>query len=247
MERGAQDPAEGSGSWWVSGGAAVLVGLLAGVALALVMVPALMHSLSGAQPKAYWYLSRASGLVAYTLLWASVAMGLLITSKTSRVWPGGPVAVDAHQFLSLVALGFAFFHGLVLRGDSYSQFSVLQLAVPFATGQYRPLWVGIGQLGFYLAGLITLSFYVRKRIGPKTWRLLHYGSFVVYSMVLLHALMSGTDRAAIPVQALYWTTGAATYFLTVYRVLVSMKGPRPARDAEANVGARRHQGIAGRG
>src|SRR5690349_18433380 len=48
----------------------------------------LSASLGGTEPKAYWYLSRASGLVAFGLLWASMALGLAITNKLARAWPG---------------------------------------------------------------------------------------------------------------------------------------------------------------
>ena len=70
----------------------------------------------------FWYLSRASGFVAYVLLWGSVMWGLLLSTGTGRRWMRPPQLLDAHQFLSTAAVGFASFHGLVLMGDRYVSF-----------------------------------------------------------------------------------------------------------------------------
>src|SRR5690606_37988578 len=60
--------------------------------------PGLVNSLLGSQPKAYWYLARASALVAYAWLWLSMVFGLGITNRMARLWPGGPAALDLHQY-----------------------------------------------------------------------------------------------------------------------------------------------------
>ncbi len=212
-----------------SGRASTVVWLL-GVALgtigaALVLpgwLPDLSASAVGNEPKVYWYLSRAAGLVAYLLLWLSVALGLTITNRLVRVWPGGPTALDLHQFSSLLALGFAVFHGLILLGDRYMNYSLAQLALPFGDSDYRPFWVGLGQLSFYLAVLITFSFNVRRLIGLRAWRWLHYASFALYAMVTAHGLGAGTDSTTPPVLVLYISTGATTIFLTLLRVLLAL-------------------------
>ena len=79
-------------------------------------VPALATSLAGSEPKAFWYLARASRVVSYLLLWISVCLGLATSSRLSRLWPGGPLAVDLHQYTSLSAMAFSSFHALVLLG-----------------------------------------------------------------------------------------------------------------------------------
>jgi predicted ferric reductase len=167
---------------------------------------------------AYWYLSRAAGLVGYFLLWAATAWGLIVSTKVAKGLVAAPVATGLHEFLSLGALAFAGFHALILLGDQYIDFSLLDITFPFAAS-YRPGWVGLGQLGFYLSVALTLSFYVRKSIGPKTWRSLHYLTFLAYAMVVVHGLTSGTDASALAVQAMYLGTGATIVFLIYYRLL----------------------------
>lgn len=214
----------------------VLVVLLAAVAGALAAamalptwLPQLSHTLLGPEPKAYWYLARASAFVAYTLLWLSVALGLTMTNKLARLWPGGPVAFDLHQHASLLGLAFATFHALILLGDHYMNYTVAQILTPFASAGYKPLEVGLGQVAFYLLAIVGLSFYVRQLIGRRAWRLIHFLSFLLFAGALAHGALSGTDSGALFAQALYWLSGASVLFLTIYRVLVSVARPAPAR------------------
>ena len=124
-----------------------------------------------------------------------------------------------HEYVSLLGLAFALFHALVLLGDHYINFTVAQIFMPFSTVDYRPTWVGIGQIGFYVWLIVNLSFYVRSSIGQKTWRVLHYLSFGMYIMGLLHGLFSGTDTAANWAQWYYWISGGSLLFLLIYRIL----------------------------
>jgi len=204
------------------------LGALFAVVIAPQWLPGLASSLVGPSPKGYWYLARVSGLIAYAFLWASVALGLVLSSRLARLWPGGPTVADLHQFTSLLALTFAIFHVLILLGDRYIGYTLGQLLVPFAGGDYRPQWVGLGQLSFYIALPIAFSFYVRRRIGHRTWRLLHYTSFGVYLLVTAHGMLAGTDSSTPAVLVMYAATGIAIYFLTVYRLLASAGQPRRA-------------------
>jgi len=199
-----------------------LFAITAGVLAALILLPAWMPNLAGSlfgdSPKAYWYLSRSTAFIAMALLWMSMALGMLITNKMSRLWPGAPTAFAIHEYTSLLGLGFATFHVLILLGDHYANYSLAQLLIPFAAGSYRPLWVGLGQLGFYVWMLVAFSFYVRQRIGQKTWRLIHFASFFMYMVALFHGLSSGTDSTALWAQWFYWLSGGSLLFLLMYRL-----------------------------
>jgi len=193
---------------------------LLGVVLALVALPHLLPTLFSdiAAQKAYWHLSRASGVVAYLLLWLSTALGLLLTNRLARVWPGGPFAFDMHQFASLLALAFTSFHALILLGDDYIGYALAQILLPFASVDYRPVATGLGQLAFYIALIISISFYVRGRIGRKVWRLLHYGAFLVFILITFHGLLAGTDAPSL--WPLYLFSFGSILFLTLYRILI---------------------------
>ncbi|MBI5030772.1 MAG: ferric reductase-like transmembrane domain-containing protein [Chloroflexi bacterium] len=207
---------------------AAIVGAFAAVVILPAWLPGLAKSLFGNEPHAYWYLARTAGVVAYFLLWLSVALGISITNKLSRVWPGGPTAVDLHQFTSLLALSVTIFHVLILLGDRYANYTMSQLLMPFAGGKHQPFWVGLGQLAFYIMLPVTFSFYARKQLGHKLWRTIHYLSFVIFLFVTLHGIFSGTDTVSPGMLGLYGLTLFSVYFLTVFRVLVSIKQPRPS-------------------
>jgi predicted ferric reductase len=201
---------------------AVSLGTLAAVMVLPNWLPGLAGSLAGTSPKAFWYLSRASALVALGMLWGSMMLGVGITNKMARLWPGAPEAFALHEYLSLLGLGFAAFHGLILLGDHYTNFGLLQILLPFTTWNYHPFWIGLGQLGFYAWAILAASFYVRKHIGQKTWRVLHYLSFITYAGALIHGLASGTDSGLPWVQGFYWLTGGSFLFLFIYRIVNSL-------------------------
>jgi len=201
---------------------ATFIGLLIAVLLLPVLLPNMAFSLSGDAPKAYWYLSRATAFVSLSFLWLSMVLGLGITNKLARLWPDLPATFAIHEYVSLLGLAFALFHALVILGDHYIQFTLMQLIVPFSTVDYRPFWVGVGQIGFYLWAIVTLSFYVRSLIGQKTWRFLHYASFGLYLMGISHGIFSGTDTGTAWVQNYYWYSAGSLIFLAFMRFVGSI-------------------------
>jgi predicted ferric reductase len=207
----------------------VLLIVLAGVLLTLnllpLWLPGLTQSASGTDPKIFWFLSRGSAIVAFWLLWLSMSMGVTMTNKMAQIWPGIPPAYEVHQYTSLLGLGFALFHALILTGDHFIKFSVLTVLIPFASSDYRPIWVGIGQVAFYVWVVVAFTFYVRGTIGAKTWRLIHLASYASFLAVLVHGIYSGTDTAAVWTYYSYWFSGGSLLFLTIYRVLAARFPP----------------------
>lgn len=206
------------------------LGLLVATLILPLVLPNMAFSLSGDGPKVYWYLSRGTAFVSLSLLWLSMALGLGITNKMARLWPGMPATFAIHEYVSLLGLAFALFHALILLGDHYINFSLLQVFIPFSTTDYRPFWVGIGQLGFYLWLILALSFYIRPMIGQKFWRLLHYLSFGMYFIGISHAIFSGTDSSMGWAQNYYWFSAGSLLFLFFVRIVsIVIDGLFPAK------------------
>jgi len=216
-----------------------ILGALVGIVILVVVgfalagqaggVAALITALVGQHSA--WYLSRASAFVAYVLLWWSMILGLSITNRLARLWPSGPAAADLHEHASLLGLGFALLHALVLLGDAYIGYTLPQILIPFA-GSYQTLWVGLGQIGLYLMALVTFSFYVRRWIGANTWRTIHYLSFGLFVLALLHGVFSGTDSSLPWAIWMYVGTGASVLAMTIYRIIVRRSATTsPARAA----------------
>jgi methionine sulfoxide reductase heme-binding subunit len=163
----------------------------------------------------WWYVTRASGIIGYLLLWFSTVLGLAVTSKYMDAMLDRMFTYDFHQFISLLSIAFILLHIIVLTVDRYLPYSVAQILVPFIS-PYRPFWVGIGVISFYVIVLVTVTFYLRKQISMRSFRIIHYLSLAGYLGSTLHGYYSGTDTALPAMQWLYKLSGLVVLFFTIY-------------------------------
>jgi predicted ferric reductase len=126
---------------------------------------------------------------------------------------------DFHEWLSWLGIAFIAVHVVVLMADKYLPYSLWQVLIPFLS-PYRPLWVGIGVISLYLTLLVTVTFYLRQRIGMGSFRKVHYLSLPAYLGATLHGLYAGTDSALPIAGLLYKGTGLITLFLAVYWIVM---------------------------
>jgi sulfoxide reductase heme-binding subunit YedZ len=165
----------------------------------------------------WWLASRAAGVVALLLVSASVLLGLVMAAGILRR-PGLKRDLLAfHEFLALAGLAAIAVHGLTLLGDGWLRPGLAGIAVPFVMS-YRTAFTGVGILAGYLAALLGLSFYVRRRIGARLWRRLHRLTVLVYVMGLVHTLGAGTDAGAPWLRAVLAATVAPIAGLLTVRV-----------------------------
>ena len=163
----------------------------------------------------WWYISRASGLMAYLLVWLSTVWGFAISSKIFDSFLKREFTYDFHEYLSLLSLGFVLVHVVVLLLDRVEPLSLVEVLVPFVAN-YRPLWTGIGIIAFYLTILVTVTFYIRKRISMKAFRIIHYLSIIAFLGALFHGLYSGTDSSLGWTRLMYWGSLLSTVFFGIY-------------------------------
>jgi predicted ferric reductase len=183
--------------------------------------------------QAMWYITRSAGFVSYLLLWFSTALGLAMPIKLlDRLLPR-VFTYDFHEFISLLALGFIALHIGVLMIDRYLPYTLAQILIPFIS-PYRPVWVGVGVISFYLALLVTITFYLRRRIGIKTFKVIHYTSLVSYFGVVIHSFLSGTDSSVSAVQWMYFSTFLMIVFLTSYWLITEVSQSKRKNVTVAN-------------
>lgn len=194
---------------------AVYGGLAGSATAAGVAVIAVAVSGVAGETPAFWYLSRASGLVAYSLLWLSVVAGLFLSGRVGRELLPPRTAMELHQTVSGTALAFALFHGLVLTGDRFIGFGLLDVLVPLA-GSFQPLWVAGGQVSLGLSAALLASSLLRRHLGNRLWRALHYGGFAAYWLALAHAIVLGSDTPVL----FYAVTAGSVLWLTTARILL---------------------------
>jgi methionine sulfoxide reductase heme-binding subunit len=148
----------------------------------------------------WWLASRAAGIVGFVALGTVAVLGLLSALKVfspkvnARLRP-------YHERLALTGLGAIAVHGTLLLADPWLHPGVRGLLIPFTMG-YRPFATGLGVIAFYALCAFGLSFYQRRRIGPRRWRSAHRFASLAFVLGGLHALLAGTDAGS---PLLRWT------------------------------------------
>jgi predicted ferric reductase len=153
-----------------------------------------------------WDVARAGGFTAFVLLTLSVAIGLALTLHLqSPRWPR-IINSELHNFLTLLALIFTGIHILAVWVDPFTRFGWNEVFIPFVS-YYRPLWMALGIIAFYIGIAIGISTWLRPRIGYKLWRNLHMLTLLLFVLVVVHGIATGSDTRT------EW--GAAIYAFSV--------------------------------
>ena len=172
--------------------------------------------MTGASPTHYiwWLVSRASGIVAVTLVSISVLIGLAMAAKLVPARRKRGV-VALHEQVAMVALVAIALHGASLLGDAWLRPGLAEITIPFAL-HYRPAFTGAGIIAGYLAVLLGPTFYLRRRIGARTWRRLHRLTPLIWMLAAVHTLGSGSDASSLWLRGVVLVpVGPIVYLLTV--------------------------------
>ncbi len=164
-----------------------------------------------------WVATRLVAFLSYFAIAGSVVYGLLLSTKILDAIAHRPVSFALHQDLAAIGLGLAGIHAVLLGLDSTVPFPLGTILIPFAA-PYRPLWVGLGQISLYLIAVVVASFYLRRRIGPRAWRTLHYVTFLAFAGATAHGILAGSDSGSAWAWWAYVTATVTVVFLTVYRI-----------------------------
>ncbi len=143
----------------------------------------------------FWIASRSLGIAAIVLLSASIAFGLALSGRMSQR-PGASARLKTiHEALSLTALGTIVAHGLTLLGDSYLDPGLAGISIPFVI-PVSPAWTGLGVIAGWMALILGLSYYARRRIGTARWKRIHRWNLLAWALGVVHTLGAGTDAGS---------------------------------------------------
>lgn len=163
-------------------------------------------------------MARSSGLVSWALATAAILWGLALSTRLFPKRPKAGWLQDLHRYLGTLALTFTGIHMAALVADSYVEFRIGDLLIPFAS-QWRPVAVAWGVIAFYLLLAVQITSALKRKIRPRTWRVVHRLSFGIFALGTLHAATAGTDATgAIAVWVGAICLGAVT-FSALLRVL----------------------------
>ncbi len=184
-------------------------------------VRAVAYWLTSEQDRLAWYTTRLAGFLAYGALSLSVLYGLLLSTGVLDAVAQRAVSFTLHQELAAFGIALTLVHGASLALDHTMPYTLVELVVPFAS-PYRPAWVALGQLALFIAVAVYASFNLRRRLGQRTWRRVHYLTFLAWLGATVHGLLSGTDTSAPWALWSYVATATAVSFLLGYRVIRSL-------------------------
>ena len=189
-------------------------------------------------PHLFWITSRAAGFAALILASLAVCVGLLMSTKLLK--RRGPDLVATHEVLSLSTIVAIVVHAAALLGDQYLDPSVLDITIPFVSS-YKSVWTTLGIVAGWSLILLGVSYYFRRTIGAKRWRMLHRFTAVAWLAGLVHALGEGTDAGQLWFLAMVALVAIPALILLATRLLggrgrvSSPRGsaaPRPAAAAD---------------
>jgi hypothetical protein len=171
-----------------------------------------------------WLVARAAGLVAFGLLTLSVWLGL---AMSTRLFPPRrqKALLGWHQTLIWTGLAMLVLHGGALLLDPTLHFRLPAVLVP-GFAPWRPVTVAAGVVAGWLMLTLAASFHVRRRIGQRVWRLLHYASFGAFFLALGHAFSGGTDMRGTTGLVAAALAAGPVLWLTFARILMPRTPPR---------------------
>ena len=143
-------------------------------------------------PTPMWYLARGSGLVSLVLLTATVVLGIVTTARWSNErWPRFSLNF-VHRNVSLLAVVFIGVHVATIVIDGFAPVGWKDAVIPFVS-PYRALWLGLGTLALDLMIAVIVTSLLRRRVGARTWRAVHWLSYPLWAFAVVHGLGTGTD------------------------------------------------------
>lgn len=164
-----------------------------------------------------WYISRASGIVAYVFLFLIMSSGILIKTKSIYDFMSPSTAWTVHQYFGITLIIAILTHIFSLLFDGFLNISIKELFIPFISN-FEPVFVGFGVIALYLFAIVIISSLFYKLKTPKLWRALHYLSYPVFVLVFAHGVAIGSDSKMPWMQIVYWSTASMMAVLTIYRI-----------------------------
>jgi DMSO/TMAO reductase YedYZ heme-binding membrane subunit len=176
----------------------------------------------------WWYLTRATGIVAAVLAVASLVWGLFFSSRNTgtKLKPNWWLAL--HNYLGGLTLGFVGVHMFFAFLDTSRGIGFLDLFVPSG----RIGWnIGWGVVAAWLFAIVVLPSMarIRRRLPRRAWHMVHLFSIPAITLTAVHAYQAGSDS---PTQ--FFTRGLAVLVgISMYPIAIRLIGVAQARRAAA--------------
>src|SRR5579875_3688705 len=150
---------------------------------------------------------------------------------------------ELHRNLSLFAVALLVLHVATALLDPYVSIGWLASVVPFAS-RYDRAAIGLGAIAADIGGAVLVTSVLRRRLGLRAWKVIHYLAYLAWPAAFLHAITAaGYDRHVWWVAGIEWAALVAVATAVIARLLARL---RPERDGAAPAGAAGRAGMASR-
>lgn len=187
-----------------------------------------MTTLAATSP--LWLATRAAGVVALLLLTTTLVLGVVDVSRwSSPRWPR--FAIDGvHRSAALLSVVFVGVHVATTVLDGYVPIGWIDAVVPFASG-YRTFFAGLGTVAFDILLALGITGLLRRRIGHRVWRAVHWAAYACWPIALVHAFGTGSDAS----EPWMIAVGATCVALVAAAVAVRIGGAAAGRPGAGGV------------
>ncbi len=149
-------------------------------------------------------LSGDVGLFALSLLTLNILLGLLISVRYSpwRYWPHRRVNIFwVHNQTGLAALAVSVLHPVILLFSATAGFHWLDVVFP-AWAPRQPVVNLFGTAAIYTLAFVLVTSHYRVEIGRRTWKKLHFTTYLLAGLVFVHSLLTEPHLNGAPVDLL---------------------------------------------
>ncbi|MFN8191431.1 MAG: ferric reductase-like transmembrane domain-containing protein [Nocardioidaceae bacterium] len=172
--------------------------------------------------EALWALGRGTGIVALAMFTLSIVLGIITRSGRPLPGLGRFGATDLHKTAALTGTALVAAHVGTLLFDPYAQLKVADVLLPFL-GAVKPLWQGLGTLALDLLAIVTVVSLLRHKVGPRVFKAVHWATYALWPIALVHALGNGTDASSPWMLGFAAVSTAAVAGTVIWRLLPSFR------------------------
>ena len=173
-----------------------------------------------------WYVSRASGLLAFVFLWLTILLGLSIRNPLLKKIIAPIYSFDFHAFAAVMAVFWALVHGTSLLFDKFIGFGVKDVAIPYFSQSVSidTNYLALGIMAFHMMVIMTITSYLRQHLNFWVWRILHFLHPVAFIFVVLHGYAIGTDMKIPWVSITYRLSATLLVFIYLSSLIFVVVG-----------------------
>jgi DMSO/TMAO reductase YedYZ heme-binding membrane subunit len=107
-------------------------------------------------------------------------------------------------------------HALLLLVDKYFIYQLSDLLIPFV-GPNQSFKMGLGTLAVWIMLAVSVSFWIKDRMGHRNWWWLHLTSYITFGLATAHGVLAGTDADRLGIRLLLLMSVLLVISLTAFR------------------------------